>query len=434
LQKKVVAEVEPKKGEDRVAKLKELTKKYSDLFGGGDITDERRERLLEVFKRSVASLEEELESKYRERKKLNDEKNEMDLDRISESRRLTDVKAKLKYAIADCDMLFIPRLTRMSASGRPILARLHRMSREQADEIRDFLKSGKPVFACLGPANEPPGVRVGMEFGPPGADDFENLLSELGFVLGKHTVLFPADARAFAERRTDPLRSDVKVEVPPIDFDAPARAGYARLTTGQDQRDNPLRQSLRVTARSVGQGFDLRMRFARPVYFESKDGRKLAYDPTFLLTATGWNEERPFVTADRRPRFVQPSPTDPDRNTLEAKRRGQFPAGSAVEVRVPPSWDGPKGQTVRLAVIGQGDLFTGPELSPAKERLLMQTTSWLLGRDEYLPSADHPWKYPRLGIGPDDWRHRAWLLATGWGLPVLFAYLGLVVLLYRRLR
>jgi hypothetical protein len=86
-----------------------------------------------------------------------------------------------------------------------------------------------------------------------------------------------------------------------------------------------------------------------------------------------------------------------------------------------------------VAVIGQGEVFVGSELSPAKERLFLQTANWLLGRDDYLPRADHPWSYPRVPLPPESSEHRLWLWGA-FGLPLLFAYLGLVVLLIRRLR
>jgi hypothetical protein len=176
------------------------------------------------------------------------------------------------------------------------------------------------------------------------------------------------------------------------------------------------------------------MRFARPIYFTSPAGKKPTFDPTFLLTATGWNEAQPFPTGENLLAYTPPDLKDRNRGTLDARRRGAFPVGAAVEAAVPSTWGGPKGQSARVAVIGQGDVFTGTQLSPARERLLMQTTNWLLGRNDYLPSAEHPWNYPRLPLTPDQWQYRRWLDATSWGLPVLFAYLGFVVLLYRRLR
>jgi hypothetical protein len=388
--------------------------------------------LARLLEGGLKYLEEELADKLRERKRAQEERGKMDADRLSESRRLSDVRAKLTYSISDCDLLFIPRLTRM-ASGRLILPRLHNLSPEQVDVVRDFLKAGKPILACLGPISEEPDAPTSPALGPPGPDGLERVLGDLGFHLNRQTVLFSADARAFAERRRDLLRG-AAVEAPPLDFDTPTREAYPEGHKPAARQDNPLRTGLRVMAHSVGSGFDLRLRFPRPVYFERRDGKQPGYDPTFLLTATGWNDNQPFVTAERRPRYTAPKPDDPNRGTLEAARRGPFPVGAAAQVPLPESWNAPRDQKVRVAVIGQGDLFVGPTLSPARERLFLETANWLLGRDDYLPSDEHPWRYPRLGLTPEDWQYRRWRDVAVWGLPVLFAFLGFVVLLYRRLR
>jgi hypothetical protein len=150
------------------------------------------------------------------------------------------------------------------------------------------------------------------------------------------------------------------------------------------------------------------------------------------VTASGWNESNPFPTANRRPHYEPPRPDDPDTGTLEAKRRGAFPIGVAVEADLPARWGGDKAKTARVAVIGQGDVFVGNELSPAREQLFLETANWLLGRDDYLPRADHPWTYPRIDM--DEREQQLWLWGARLGLPVVFAYLGLVVLMARHLR
>jgi hypothetical protein len=439
VQEEALADVGYKAGEDEAKKLDELTRKYGRLFLSGRVTAAGRKALEETFRRSVALTREELAAKRKELGQKQAERARLDVDRVSEARRLSDVKAKLTYTLADCDLLFIPRLTRR-ANDQLILPRLYSISREQADAIKDFLRAGKPLFACLGPSNEPPGQFSPPNLGPAGPDDLERLLGDLGIRLGKQTVLFPSDARAYAaERRADPLRSGGSVETPPLDFDSPtARAGDPRLGSERTGLEaNPLHEALRVTAHSVGQGFDLRMRYPRPVYYEVMSSGRLKHDPTFLLTATGWNEDNPFPTRERRPRYTPPPPNDPAAGTFDARRRGPFPVGVAVQARVPSWWgkgSGKDAKTVRVAVIGQGEVFVGPSLSPAKERLFLQTANWLLGRDDYLPRGDHVWSYPRIDMAPDSAERSWWLWGTRLGLPALFAYLGFVVLLLRRLR
>ena len=70
---------------------------------------------------------------------------------------------------------------------------------------------------------------------------------------------------------------------------------------------------------------------------------------------------------------------------------------------------------VRVAAIGSGGLFTGPDLPPARERLLVTTCNWLLGRDERLPHPAGEWEYPRVQLS-----RRAeifWNLGTMLALP-----------------
>jgi hypothetical protein len=448
--RKVLADLRPRKGEDEAQRLKELTAKYGRLVLGGTVNAEARKALIGYFERTLEQVEKELADQARERSRLKAELASLDLEGAHELRRFSDIKAKLANTVADCDLLIIPRLTRMSSSGGLIQPRLHSMTPEQADVVKRFLRSGKPVLACLGPINEPAGTRLPPDFGPGGPDPFERLLTDLGFRLGRTTVLFPGDSRAFAERRQDILRQEAPPETPPLDFSDATSVSVADPRVGADKGDEHLlRRGMRVLARSAGGGLDLKLRFARPVYFEPSEGRS---EGVFLLTAgSAWNEDRPFPSRDWRPRYTPPKADDPAQKTLEVRRRGAFSVGAAAEAAIPKSWleekDGPgngknpqaAAASVRVAVIGQGEVFNGLSLTPAKERLLLQTTNWLLGRDDYLPSSEHPHAYPRLvfaggPLKPDSPIHAYWVWGARAGLPLLFAYLGIVVLLYRRLR
>jgi hypothetical protein len=87
---------------------------------------------------------------------------------------------------------------------------------------------------------------------------------------------------------------------------------------------------------------------------------------------------------------------------------------------------------VRVAAIGNGAVFVGPEISPTKERLLLDTCNWLIGRDDSLTRNAEEWEYPRVVMSRRE--HELWKWTAWVGLPALFAYLGVVVLLVRRLR
>jgi len=74
----------------------------------------------------------------------------------------------------------------------------------------------------------------------------------------------------------------------------------------------------------------------------------------------------------------------------------------------------------------------GPTLPPAKEKLLLDTSNWLLGRDDQLVKQGEPRAYPRVALTERE--QTLWNWGAILGLPLLFAYLGLVVMLFRRLR
>src|SRR5262249_56105367 len=104
-------------------------------------------------------------------------------------------------------------------------------------------------------------------------------------------------------------------------------------------------------------------------------------------------------------------------------------------------------------VIGHGAPFAGTEVSPSQEKVLLDTCNWLLRRGDLLTKEGKEWSYPRLVLGesepataeetktPDateprlslaEREKRMWLWGARLGLPALFAWLGVVVLLVRR--
>jgi hypothetical protein len=87
----------------------------------------------------------------------------------------------------------------------------------------------------------------------------------------------------------------------------------------------------------------------------------------------------------------------------------------------------------RLVVIGSGTLFTGSKLDPANEKLLLHSVNWLTGRDDRLPRGDQPsWSFPRVAMTERE--STLWQLGTAIGLPLVAIYLGLVAMMFRRLR
>jgi hypothetical protein len=423
----------------KTATLDELTKKYAARLNGARVTERLRERQLEQFEQMEAIRQVALTQAREEHAAAVKEKSGLSVDSAAEQRRLTDLKAKLDRALADCDLIIVPRMTLRNVTiGDRIPNRVYRLDQAQVDAVKDFLKKAgnRSALFCFGPANEP-ADRPDPSM-PSGPDGMEDLVNRLGIRLGNQTVLFNSESKSFAERRSGVLVSGANVEVPPVDFESAYQPNRMLLKEDSSEEPlavNPIRNSMRIVSHSLGKKLDLKLRHPRPVYCAAEKRKKLTFDPEFILTdAASWNDDQPFPTRERTPRF-EPKADDAAKGTPDEKRRGPFPIGVALETTLPEDWyetPNAKPPVVRVAAIGHGGVFVGSELSPAKEQLLLNSANWLLGRDELLPKDDHPWQYPRVPM--NDRERYLWLLGSMLGLPFLFFYLGLVVLLVRRLR
>jgi hypothetical protein len=378
-------------------------------------------------------------------------------ERALQDLRESDVKAKLGRLVADVDLLIVPRHTLANvplASGVP--PTIHTLDQKQVEVVREFMKAGKPVLACVGSISGPRGPRLEA------VDGFERLLGERGIELGRDTVVFDSERRALAAARAGELIAGGASEVPPllvVEVPPDVKAG-----------PNPIASALRLTGRSVEQKLDLQLLALRPVYLAPGWQDRISFASEFVFTAPdAWNEEKPFLTADGAGRITyipqyNPTPADdPKRNTRAEERRASFPVGVAVEGKVPAAWvnedyerqqavaalllphDGTlaAGLTVaaerlerptqRTVVFGSGHLFSGPELEPAREKLLLHTVNWLTAREDRLPRAEAtPWQYPRVEMS--DRERTLWRAGTLFGLPMLAAYVGLIAMMFRRMR
>ncbi|HKI31895.1 MAG TPA: hypothetical protein VKA46_08500 [Gemmataceae bacterium] len=385
---------------------------------------------------------------------------------LAEQRRLNDLRAKTARALADCDLLILPRATLFNvARGESIPNRLYKLDPAQVAAIRDFVRSGKPLLACLGPVNDPPG-RPDPDAG---SDGLEEMLAGLGLHFSRQTVLYDVESKSFGQRRSGLVIGGTSVEVPPLRFNewAPG-TGLPPGKHATAAEANPLRESLRLTARSLGNTgtLDLRLRHPRPVYYDpqlarlpgalgmwafapdaggvagvswgslflfGRPGRARTFEPEFLMTDAGsWNEGQPFPTRERTPHYEPEKPDEPVTDPYDARRTGPFPVGIAVEV---PNWYSTttsEAPPLRVAAIGQGGIFIGRTLDPAREKLLLDTCNWLLGRDEQITQQGKEWKYPRVPL--DDRSQALWRWGAVFGLPLLFAFLGLVVMMVRHTR
>ena len=398
-------------------------------------------------------------------------------ERAIEDSRMTDVPAKLTKYLDDVDLLIIPRFTTENAmEGPEIEAAVHLLNQDQVKVAKEFMKRGKPVLACLGPVtpqlNPQPGEapedfdkRLAVELSA-GTDDFEKLLAARGIELGRSLILFEGETKALAQAQF----GSNAIDVPPIVLADPRGKGSAL-------KPNPIASALRLTGRTAEQSLDLKLRALRPVSLAPGWQKQQRFAGEFAFTsAKSWNELQPFPLIGRRvtgervvvytPKYEPPALNDPKKGSVDEERRGPFPIAVAIENKIPAAWmnedydreealaallspldntlaagltvaadklDRPKQRTV---VFGSGSLFTGKELTPPQEKLLLHTVNWLTHREDRLPkpaTAQTPeWHYPRVAMSNRDrilWRYGTWI-----GMPALVAYFGLLAMMIRRLR
>lgn len=431
-----------------------------------DVDDIDRQNYLKAYDRELLIVQNELDMIRRQRQSLLQEKTTLSADELGEKRRITDVEIKMKRELADRDLLIIPRFTAINIPrGHTIPNRVHKLDAAQIKAVKHFLREGKAVLFLLGPTNESNEDAPFRE--PDIGDDLEPMLAELGITLPKQTILFNAEAKDYNERKVGVMFAGRETELPAVKFEWQPEVG--RRGTTAKAAPHPIRTSLNLTSRSVGRqtGMELKIRHPRPVYVQTTrlapgpaasvvaasnqpgwtgalssaaswlGQRETVFDDSAVLFVTSeesWNEEQPFITKKGVPRYEPTKDDDPKKNTPEEERRGPFPIAVAVERAAPATWfdDRKANPKARIAVIGHGGLFTGQTLSPIKEKLLLDTINWLVGRDDLLARQSQPWKYPRVDLA--EWQVLVWQMGALFGLPVLFLYFGAMMWLVRSMR
>lgn len=415
----------------------EKIKKSGRPIETSHVDDNDRKVELKNYQTVKGFLELNLESASKELATVQKEQKTLNVDNLAEQRRIQDVRAKLTRLLADCDLLILPRHTLLDIPQRDVISnRVHGLEQAQFQAVKDFLKSGRPVLFCLGPNQDSP-----QSFEPPdmSRDGIEDMLAELGFKLPKQTILHNVETKAFGERRGNLIISATKVEAPAVMFEWPGSIGLPGKAKAKSPDTHPIRESLELTSRSLAKSpaLDLRLRYPRPVYFEPPAGKSTLDVTLMMASPESWNEDNPFPTRERTPRFEPPKRDDPDLGTVKERRRGPFPIAAAVEAELPANWffgdKAPRPPKVRLAVLGNGGVFVGKTLTPIQEKLLLDVSNWLLGRDDLLArSSAEPWSFPRVDLS--DAQKALWVWGMRLGLPLVFIYIGLVVWLVRRMR
>ena len=404
------------------------------------IDEEDRTNEVRLYSRDHSILERELDMTRKERDELTKEKAGLFVDELAEKRRITDVEAKMKRMLADADLLVVPRFTFFNLPTDDFVPnRVHKLDEAQLRAIRAFLKEGKPVMFLLGPRNEK--REMPAELGGGGDDALEPMLADLGVSLPKQTVLFNLETKEFTEKKLgQDLPGRRELELPPLKVDWPPGAGQVVKKKGQTFTVHPLRASLYLAEKSAGQKDtkELQARYSRPVYLLPDPDNKTAFDESAVFLMAGddsWNESFPFINEKREvPRYKPAAEDDPKKGTLEEVRRGPFPVAVAFEATLPQKWydDKQRPGKARIAVIGNGAIFTGADLSPIKQKLLLDTSNWLLGREDLLAKQNEVWQYPRVDLS--ETQKELWHWGAFLGMPLLFVYVGLLVFMVRRMR
>ncbi|MFO0826334.1 MAG: hypothetical protein U0792_24980, partial [Gemmataceae bacterium] len=173
-----------------------------------------RDELAAGLARQAARAEQDVKDADKARKDAEHEvKAAYQDERAVQDRRVNDVKTKFAGLLKDVDLLIVPRQTIENvALGPGIPGDLHALTKPQIEVIRDFMKEGKPVLACLGSLSDPRG------FNAAGRDELENLVAERGILLGRDTVLYDAEAKAFAALRAGRQLGGGTADIPPLVF------------------------------------------------------------------------------------------------------------------------------------------------------------------------------------------------------------------------
>lgn len=455
------------------------------------VDDKDRQRELQSVEASLTVLQLNLEKEVEpELKKVREQQKKLNIENLEEQRRITDVKTKMRRLLADVDLLIVPRLTMVDLpKGWVIGNEEHKLDPAQFAAVKEFMKAGKPVLFCLSPSNERP--QKGPSFG---TDSVEDMLQELGFKLPKQAILHMAETKAFAQRRGGIMVAEnTPVEVPPVQFEWKTGTGIpgkqVKATTAEP---HPIRTSLGFLANSLGKSkeLDVRIRYLRPVYYLKPRFEPEGIATVVALATTGilgavppwieqntpkfeekavfmmsdkeaWNEDNPFPTREKTPRYKPAEPDDPNLGTLLERRQGPLPVAAAAVVELPRSWTPERSEeawaasivalaglplhsagvlvaprttkeTERLAVVGSGAAFVGKNLTPVQQKLLLDLSNWLLGRDDLLARNQETWEYPRVAFSETS--YLLWQWFTRLGLPVFFVVLGATVLLVRQMR
>ena len=187
-----VSDMTPKPGEDTAKRLEELSEKYSRMLGGFKLTAERARAVVAFRTRQLKLGEEELAAMKKERDRIRDDRDAAERGPHLRGTAIDRCEVQAVYALADCDLILVPRLTRRS-NAEAILPRLYRLEQEQVDAIEDAWRRASP---CWRASARPTSRRTSVRRRP------NCRLAPMGW-----TTCWAIWASAWASRRSSPRRT-----------------------------------------------------------------------------------------------------------------------------------------------------------------------------------------------------------------------------------
>src|SRR5262249_44214337 len=268
------------------------------------ISSEDRQQNLSRLEPALDDFKQELARKEEKEKLLTRELEQLQSDeRVMEGQHQPDVKRKLEGLLDECDLLIVPRITLLDTANDMLVPNwAHQLDEAQVAAIKDYLKKGKPVLFCFGPINEPGDPRdPSGRKPPPTPDALENLVSELGLHFALQTVLYDAESDAYAQSQVMSFGRGGSEDIPPLMFTDESGTVRTLNPGARPISPNPIADSMKLTSRSAGKKLELKMRYPRPITYQSLRA-PAAFESAFLFTPSAtWNDDDPFPTEDRIP-------------------------------------------------------------------------------------------------------------------------------------
>ena len=319
---------------------------------------------------------EDLTKAKRDEEKTTHDRDALNVESATELRRMTDLTAKLKRLLADCDLVVLPRFTVHSVIPPFVLRNdFHSLDKAQVEALKSFMADGKPVMAASVRRRNRDRCRWGRA-----RDGMEDLLSQLGIKPASKTILFRSRQVAGAAGRNSAWHayramSRRAFRLPRDDADDPCSR---RTRTGRAAAES---NSGEHVPGGAGVGRDLTFRSATADRrLPGSDRASLEFERVHADRQAILNEDRPSLTGKaiiRRRRKTRRARSRIRQRSIYAGSRVEKKVGRLVHIKdADPAASGCRDRAWRhLCRRGQPQGRTGP----GQRKALIDTANWLIG-------------------------------------------------------